>query len=315
MPVLVNLGDWIEAQDLAAFLADSRRVPYIGNTLIALGHHHRLVLLLDGLNEIPTRQRDERAKQLRDHIDALEKDHTPAYVCCRTDDYRHPLDLGLDTLSLEPLAPPRVREVLQHWFRLEYGEEGETCAERLFWRLAGDPDLAGVLDTWLKAGADEKLFWTAEEIPREKPNVYGETSVEEDELWHRHIRDPRSLIRLAANPFMLTMLFRVWFFEGETLPRNRGELFTRFVDTLLDREHLASLDPSTGETRYTQDGRRLLDGLADLAWSMQSRRIAAEGAAGSDAGVLTVVNRDDVVIKLCLASITLSGLATIMMAG
>ncbi len=298
IPVLVSLGDWTEAQDLTAFLADLRRIPHIGDTLFALSRHHRLVLLLDGLNEIPTRQRDEKAKEVRDYIEALAEDHTPAYVCCRTYDYRDALDLGLDTLSLEPLSPPRVREVLHHWFRLEYGDEGETRAQRLFWRLAGDSALAEVLDTWLKAGADEESFWSAEKIPRDKPNVYGKTSVQEDELWQTHVHDTRSLIRLAANPFMLTMLFRVWLFEGETLPRNRGELFTRFADTLLDREHLANLDRTKGEILYTEAGRCLLDGLAGIAWSMQAWRIAAEGAAGSDAGVLTVVSRGEAIDTL-----------------
>jgi hypothetical protein len=137
VPVLVSLGDWTEAEGLAAFLADPRRVPHIGGTLMALSRHHRLVLLLDGLNEIPTGQRDGKAHQVQDYIAALAKE-TPVYVSCRTDDYRDALDLGLDTLSLGPLAPPRVREVLHLWFRLEYGEEGKARAEHLFWRLAGD---------------------------------------------------------------------------------------------------------------------------------------------------------------------------------
>ncbi|MCP4379406.1 MAG: SUMF1/EgtB/PvdO family nonheme iron enzyme [bacterium] len=296
IPVLVSLGDWTEVQDLDAFLADSRRVPEIGETLTALACDHRLVLLLDGLNEIPTGQRENKTTQVRKYLQALDDD-APVYVTCRSDDYPA-LDLGLDTLSLEPLAPPRVREVLHHWLQLEYRAEGEERAERLFWHLAGDPALAGVLDAWLKAGADEVLFWSVEEIPRDNPDVYSSTSIPEDKLWERHVRDPRSLIHLAANPFMLTMLFRVWLFEQETLPRNRGELFTRFVDTLLDREHLASLDPVTGEPRYTEDGRLLLDGLADLAWTMQTRRIEAGGAVGGDAGVLTVVRRDEVVVTL-----------------
>ena len=62
----------------------------------------------------------------------------------------------------------------------------------------------------------------------------------------RRVRDPRSLVRLAANPFMLTMLFWVWVDRGETLPRNRGDLFARFVDALLDRERLLRPDTADG---------------------------------------------------------------------
>lgn len=76
-------------------------------SLIALGRHHRLVLLLDGLNEIPTDQQERKVEQVRKYLQALDKD-APVYVSCRSDDYPA-LDLGLDTLSLEPLAPTRVR--------------------------------------------------------------------------------------------------------------------------------------------------------------------------------------------------------------
>ncbi len=94
---------------------------------------------------------------------------------------------------------------------------------------------------------------------------------------------------------MLTMLCAVWLDRDETLPRNRGELFARFVDTLLEREHLAAWDEATGCYRYALEGDQLLAGLTDLAWSMQTRRIAESGAEGSDAGVLTVVARDEAV--------------------
>ena len=68
-----------------------------------------------------------------------------------------------------------------------------------------------------------------------------------------------------------------------------------FVDALLVREHLAAWDETTGCCRYAREGEQLLAGLADLAWSMQTRRIAEAGAEGSDAGVLTVVARQEAV--------------------
>ena len=289
LPLLVSLGDWTGEELLPAFLA--RHPPEIGWALNALSGAKRAVLLLDGLNEIPTHQRQAKAQQVRALIGKLEKS-TPVYVSCRADDYVGDLDLGLDTLTLQPLSSPQVRAVLHHWFRLEFGDAGPERAERLFWQLAGDAALAGVLATWLEAGAGEESFWLAENI---RSNVYGKITWGEGKLWQQYVRNPRSLIRLAANPFMLTMLFWVWLDRDESLPRNQGELFADFVDALLEREHLATWDETTGCCRYEREGERLLAGLADLAWSMQTRRIAESGAEGSDAGVLTVVASDEAV--------------------
>jgi predicted NACHT family NTPase len=261
LPLLVSLGDWTGKEPLPAFLAD--HLPEIGWALNALSHAKRMVLLLDGLNEIPTHQRQAKTQQVRALIGKLEKD-TPVYVSCRADDYVGELDLDLDTLTLQPLSPPQIRAVLHHWLCLQFGDGGPERAERLFWQLAGDPALAGLLKKWRAGGANEELFWKAEDIPLGL-NVYGKTTGQDDHLWRQHIRNPRSLIRLAANPFMLTMLFWVWLDRDETLPRNRGELFARFVDALLEREHLAAWDETTECCRYQREGEQLLAGLADLA--------------------------------------------------
>ena len=287
LPLLVSLGDWTGEEPLPNFLAD--RLPEIGWALNALSGAKRAVLLLDGLNEIPTHQRQAKAQQVRGQIGKLEKD-TPVYVSCRADDYVGELDLGLDTLTLQPLSPPQIRAVLHHWLCLQFGDGEPERAERLFWHLAGDPALAGVLEKWQAAGKDEELFWSVDDI-----NFSRGITLEDRGLWQQHIRNPRSLIRLAANPFMLTMLFWVWLNRDETLPRNRGELFARFVDALLERENLAAWDEATGCCRYQREGEQLLAGLADLAWSMQTRRIAEAGIEGSDAGVLTVVAREETV--------------------
>ncbi|MFN9266073.1 MAG: hypothetical protein ACK6DY_21625 [Acidobacteriota bacterium] len=88
------------------------------------------------------------------------------------------------------------------------------------------------------------------------------------------------MLRLAANPFLLTMLYQVRAAEG-SLPQNRGELFDRFVNRLLSRERLLVRDGESGEWRLRGEGQALMAGLSGLAWEMSRR----------GGGVLTVVER------------------------
>jgi len=245
LPVLVSLGDWTGTEPFADFLAG--RLPGLGDALSALDRAGRLILLLDGLNEIPSARRAAKAASIRAYIQALDP-ATPVVVSCRGDDYVGELDLGLDTLTLRPLSPQRVRALLVHWLSRKDPLQGEAHAMRLFWQLAGDPALAGVLDAWLAAGVDEDQFWTAEHMPFEGPDVSSRTSDQEYALWWRHVTDPRGLLRLVANPFMLNMLYRVWEEGGGVLPRNRGDLFDLFVEILLRREGLCCWPGSSPRT-------------------------------------------------------------------
>ncbi len=281
LPLLAPLGNWTGDECLTAFLENA--TPEIGWATCALSKAKRLVLLLDGLNEMPTAKRAAKVADIR----RLQQELKPSIVVsCRSEDYAGDLDLGFDTLSIEPLSPQRIRTAVRHWVK----ESGDTSikAGRFFWQLAGDERLAGVLETWTNAGKTEDEFWNATDIGWER------MPWEDQRLWREHIPNQRSLMRLASNPFMLTMLFQVWVEEHGVLPRNRGDLFRSFIHCLLSREGLME-ETANGDPCPTAGGKRLLDGLADLAWRMQTERIGSAPGAGGDFGVLTVVSRADTV--------------------
>ena len=264
VPVLVRLGDWKDAkQPLAAFIAE--KLGGLGAHLDTLLANERAVLLLDGLNEIPVAQRDDKARQVQRLFEA-HPDLT-AVVTCREQDYTR--DLGFDRILITPLDPLRIREFVTRYLGAEQGEA-------LFWRLAGGENVRRTWETWRKAGASFALFWTADDIPRQNPNVYGETSGAEDSIWRDAVhgeRSQRSMLNLARNPYMLLMMTDVFARDGD-LPDNRGELFARFVATLLRREDI------------TDEGPALLAGLARLAYEMQVQRSEAE-----DGSAVTVLDR------------------------
>jgi hypothetical protein len=308
LPLFVALGEWDGDEPLDAFVA--AHIPEIGWALDGLARVGRLVLLLDGLNEVPTAKRKAKAEDVKGQIRrlgpastaALSRSHEPPpraqiIVSCRRDDYRDELDLGLDTLMLEPLTPRRVRAALHQWV----SDRGEPPprAEQLFWQLAGDDKLAPVFAAWQDAGRGEDAFWAVSD-PWNAEDIPDTIDWEGRWIWRRCVQDPRSLLRLAANPFMLNMLYQVWRAGGE-LPRNRGDLFARFVDRLLAREHLAVKQDDSGAWVRTHQAELLLRGLVGVAMSMQvHRRVLSFAHAGTDEqatefGVLTVLARRDVV--------------------
>jgi hypothetical protein len=300
LPLFIALGDWTGEASLRDFIA--AHVPEIGWALEGLAQGNQLVLLLDGLNEVPTARRDAKAQDVRSLVQQLatasaarptSTDGSPQttriFVSCRRDDYRDTLDLGLDRLTLEPLTPPRVRAAVHQWTQ-DRGEPPER-AEAFFWQLAGDQDLAAALAAWLSAGRSEEAFWDVAD-PWDAEDLPDAIDWSARWLWSRCLEDPRSLLRLAANPFMLNMLYQVWRAGGE-LPRNRGDLFARFVDRLLAREHLMVKDARTGRWQRTSEAGRLLEGLARLAWHMQGERLARNAEEADDFGVLTQLGRND----------------------
>ncbi len=276
LPVLAPLGDWIGDEPLIEFLA--RHCSEIGWAIEVLAAQGKLILLLDGLNEMPTAKRGAKSSEIKATCNKFKKLHAQnaIFASCRREDYVGDLDLGLETLTLEPLSSQRIQKALKQWVAL--GNEPPETAARIFWQLAGDERLEGVYFRWLEKRFDEERFWQGEE--RSDDRIWRELGWDDWALWRHHLSNPRSLLKLASNPFMLAMLFSVWL-QRRQLPQNRGDLFRRFVDTLLIRERLYG----------TADGDRLLKGLAELAWRMQRERIARrEAESAEDFSVLTVVS-------------------------
>jgi len=91
LPVFVSLGDWRGDKALSKLLAE--RVPETGWATQALSRAGRLVLLLDGLNEVPTASRRAKAADVLAFKGRL-AEGTACIVSCRRDDYVGDLDPG-----------------------------------------------------------------------------------------------------------------------------------------------------------------------------------------------------------------------------
>jgi hypothetical protein len=245
VPVLVALGLWTEAtESLDHFIVRASLPPprSCGSTdatpraellpadLDALRRERRLLLLLDAVNEIPPGQRRDKVAAIAtlaqdDHLAAL-------LLSCRQRDFEAELQsrLPFDTLRLQPLRPWQVRDFLRSTLTLTHGEvEGERRAEDKFWQIAGGDPVREVWRIWKRVGATFELFWTADEAPSE-PDVVSAINWREHQLW-RAARSERSLIRLADNPFLLTVMMQL-----PAIPPNRAQLFAGFLRLLHRRE-------------------------------------------------------------------------------
>lgn len=246
LPVFVPLGGYSGPESALEYAARfaGPLAPFLADYL----EEGRVILLLDGMNEMPRSGYGERVKRIQRLLDSFPA--APVIVTCRVLDYVE--ELKLEKLTVNELDPARQREFLHRYL-------GAADGEKLFWQLAGEP-LAEVWGAWRKHGRTFEALWTGEDLPDEiRWSLTASQRSAYDELRRRELPP---LMALAVNPFLLVMFAQVYAGQG-ALPQNRGRLFAAFVDTLLERER----------KRREADGwpgaATVIDALAELAYAMQ----------------------------------------------
>jgi hypothetical protein len=305
VPVLVALGLWTDpAEPLEAFIARcslppppraqagskqsaDTRAALLPEDIDSLRRAGRLLLLLDAVNEIPPGQRRNKSAA----IAALaQDDHLAALVLsCRQRDFEAELQgrLPFDTLRLQPLQPWQVRDFLHRTLTLVHGpEEGARQAEDKFWQIAGGEALREVWQVWEQAGAGFELFWTAEEEPTE-PDIRSAVSRKQYHYWlAARSLEGRSLILLAENPFLLTVMMQL-----PAIPPNRARLFAGFLKLLHQREADARQHRGDGASVPYRRAWRAV--LVQVAEALQRADASMGGVRGEDDGARTALARRD----------------------
>jgi predicted NACHT family NTPase len=223
LPVLVALGGYTDAGSFDDYLAWHLRplAPYL-ESYRASG---RLILLLDGLNEMPRAGYAERVGRIQHELDRYPGE--TVVVTCRTKDYSVNLE-SLRQVEVAALDEARIRAFLHNYL-------GRMAGERLFWTLAGGGEVHAMWELWREEVGDWGKFWTAEELP---PNAYKGNALAKDRLARflvRRQQRPSPLLMLRRNPYMLLMTAQVYASTGGELPADRTRLIAAFVDTLLKR--------------------------------------------------------------------------------
>jgi hypothetical protein len=231
LPLLVPLGFWTrEVETLEDFI--ERQLGGLGRYFRALRDQQRAVLLLDAMNEIPPGQRKLKASQIQRV--AQDERFASVVVSCREKDFESGFRLPFDTLTLQPLKPSQILEFLCRALSSHYDRDAGEEADARFWQLAGGEKVREVWKIWHAAGSGLDLFWSADEVPRKDPNIYSRTSGEQDRIWGEARFNPRSLMRLAANPYLLKVMTAL-----PRMPDSRAQLFQGLLRVLYQREREA----------------------------------------------------------------------------
>ncbi|MFN7930054.1 MAG: TIR domain-containing protein [Blastocatellia bacterium] len=280
LPLLIRLGRWTEAeQSLSAFIA--AQVGDLGAHLETLLKDKRAALLLDGLNELPVNQRVSKYPQVQKFIQTHKE--LLAVVSCRALDYT--LDLKFDTINILPLDPLRIREFVKR-------DLGDEQGEQMFWELAGDETQRTYQEFMQQFAGQlsdpEQTFWNEPELPSGVYWGFDDKAYKYHywEQWLRLRETPSSLMLMARNPYLLSML-DAEFADAGKLPDNRGELFRAFVNRLLKRER-EFLTDETEQDALQREQDALIPVLAQLAFEMQSRR-----SKNNEGGALTALPKAD----------------------
>lgn len=296
LPVVIPLNRW-DSPNLTLHDFVLEQLGDLASHFAALYQSKRLLPLFDALNEIPFDQREEKLPQVRAWLER----YPTAFVLltCRLRDYRGPLEQELDRLTIEPLDPPRIHDFLHNYFAED--DADHTLAEKLFWQLAGGDGMRNSWEDWKKRGHENhwEEFWTLAEIPEE-------WKTGDNELWweggrrQKYLNDSRSLMKLAANPYLLTQMV-VIYSEQQQLPQSRFALFSEFVADLIYREVQAK--PDNHYPKAHQD--ELQVELKRLAWQLQSRTKSAQE-------VRTVLSRADAVAIMPLPRLEFAAAASLL---
>jgi formylglycine-generating enzyme required for sulfatase activity len=266
----VPLGGYTDDEPFEAYLGRhlGPLAPYL-DTYRASG---RLILLLDGLNEMPQAGYAERVRRIQETLDRCANQSEIVVVTCRPLDYVVKLK-RLQKVEVAPLDVGRIRTFLRNYL-------GDATGERLFWRMAGGDAVRELWETWQQSEGTWDAFWTAKEMP---DNVYANTTVRQDRLWQQLREELPPLLAMGRNPYLLLMTAQVYAGAGGRLPRNRAQVFRAFVDTLLGRE----------KERHPKAWiaiERQKEALSALAYAMQAER-----------GRGTTVEREWAAQRLCSA--------------
>ena len=141
----------------------------------ALWRERRLVVMLDGLDEVPEPDRRKRVAEAIAGL-AAGSQGLRILVTCRPSALKAGVDVGrgFEHATIEPLDAERQAELVRRWMATRHGPEAaELEADKLFSQLRGNDRLAEELRSPLLMTMVCVLFWEDGRLPAGRSELYG----------------------------------------------------------------------------------------------------------------------------------------------
>ena len=160
-------------------------------------------------------------------------------LSCRERDFVGDLKLDMDTLTIEPLDPPRIHLFIRRYLDVIDPVHADERTDAFFWRLAsGDDGRAAeqAQDAWhrVSTGTGSTSSRDSGRAAQKSPDEASRTAVAAIAAIEK---DRRALLWMARNPYLLNILLGLYL-EDRLPPHHerRAAVFASFVDDLLLRE-------------------------------------------------------------------------------
>jgi hypothetical protein len=228
--------------------------PLLATRFQALLDSERVILLGDGLNEMP-RLTDYALRSVK----AVLRRAARVVVTCRLNDYTN-LGLagmeGFSVITLRELTPPLIYQIIsQHLIQDQHGHWAPlTDAQKKYlWQdlLRGSDDLIRAWEK-MEAAGTAQYFWSTppaervladtQEIPNvtelmKTPTLPGitELNFREREARRQAINEGRGMMLLCRSPYLLTLIIDMYAAKGR-ISSSAGAIFREYIDSLFERE-------------------------------------------------------------------------------
>lgn len=256
LPIFLQLSKIKQTQGLIEYLTMCS--PWLNIAFEEALKERNVTLLLDGLNEVETTMRAKVRETLCKIITICKEYNKTLILTCRQLDYNGSLYFKeLDQLVLKPLDAIQIRHFIKNYIKKDHD------TDHLFWQLAGKH----VKQLWsdfreeiIRHHWDIKdnfsTFFVARCLPKEVEWGYLNKNWDD---WVKIRNHKDSLMQMASNPYILSMLIQVYMVIGE-LPPNPSKVLQIFINQLI--EERAKVDEMLGNF--------LKEKLSILAYLMQS---------------------------------------------
>ena len=215
LPLYIRLGGYI-GQDVNKYFTQ-----FFDQLPLTSYLPHRIIILLDGLNEIPI----ERVKDIERWLELHQS--VSVVVSCRRFDYIE-RKLSLRRIDISPLDVRQIYTFIGNFFE-------DLDRDRLFWALAGQE--ARTAWEWYKRSAGFRATFENYWFDR----IDRAHSFEVEKTYLKNIQDDLrekdtlpGILGLVTIPFLLFTVIPIYM-HNEEPPRNRGELFEQFIELLIEK--------------------------------------------------------------------------------